>query len=123
MPTSLPKDPTPNDYVRHFRRFYLSLVGGGIALFVLALTLTSYKIGNQVVTAVLLGLGMVVLLIARFIKGGANCPQCGNSLIWKKGSYGTGHASFGIKERCPECDLDLNAPWRPPSEEPPPPAS
>ncbi|MFV0297587.1 MAG: hypothetical protein ACK5JT_15850, partial [Hyphomicrobiaceae bacterium] len=62
------------------------------------------------------GLGVVVMLVARFVKAGAACPQCNNSLLWKKGRFGTGHASFGVKSACPECGLDLNTPWTQPDE-------
>ncbi len=107
MFSPLPGNPTPNDYFRHFRRLYLLLVTGGITTMLLALMLVVRKIGHPIFGIVLVSLGMLVMLFARFVKGGAACPQCGTSLLWKKGQFGTGRASFGLKQRCPECDLDL----------------
>ena len=102
---------------------YLMLVGAGVLVMLVALALVVNKIGPPFVGIALVFIGMLLMLLARFVKGGANCPQCGNSLLWKKGRFGTGHASFGEKQRCPECSLDLNVPWAPPESEQVPPTS
>ncbi|MGE0697700.1 MAG: hypothetical protein AB7O57_01260 [Hyphomicrobiaceae bacterium] len=109
---------TPNDGFRRIRRIYITCISAAIPLLVLALMASAWNIGYGVVPAVLLISGVALLVIATLARGGAVCPGCHSSIMWRKGPFGTGRLSIREKAHCPSCNLDLNAPWTPAAGEP-----
>ena len=101
---------TPNEYVRRLRNLFVQLVAGSIAIVSVAFMMLVNRWGPQFLSVILMLVGMLGLLGARFVKSAAACPQCANALLWRKGPFGTGRLSLSLKDRCQQCGLDLNAP-------------
>lgn len=109
---------TPNEAFRRVRKVYVGCVGIAIPLLFLAFYTTVEKIGHGILPAILLVIGVGLLIFSMMARAAAACPRCSTSLLWKKGPIGTGRLSLGEKSHCPNCGLDLNAPWVPEPGEP-----
>ncbi|MEZ5817814.1 MAG: hypothetical protein R3D44_12095 [Hyphomicrobiaceae bacterium] len=102
---------TPNEAFRRVRKVYVGCIVLALPLLFLALYTAVEHIGDPVLPIILLVGGVGLLIFAMMTRAAAACPRCSASLIWKKGPIGTGRLSLREKARCPNCGLDLNAPW------------
>lgn len=116
MQPETPISIVPNDRFRQIRRFYVGSVAIAIPVLFVAMLAAIHKVLYPYLSAVLLIGGVGMLIVALLSRSAAHCPRCLNPLLWHSGPIGTGRLSIGTKKRCPKCDLDLEAPWTPPTE-------